>query len=128
MKKRANVLQVERTSARFPKYIRKAVGKIHLCSILDGPQKGFDLGLAVFMNGETRATRWENRKEPEIGMTNDEFRVISSPFTAKEIAAGLGVSYGKVATWRRKVSPVRISVSDAERIRNWIALNNGSTC
>lgn len=63
------------------------------------------------------AARWAKR---EAGMSNDEFREIAAAFTAKELAAGLGVSYGKVLTWRRKVNPIRINAEDAKRIRAWI--------
>ena len=63
------------------------------------------------------AARWAKR---DAGMSNDEFREIAAQFTAKELAAGLGVSYGKVLTWRRKVNPIRINAEDAKRIRAWI--------
>ena len=62
--------------------------------------------------------RWSNREPP--GMTNDEFRLLAARFTAKELAAGLGVSYAKVLTWRRMVNPIRINAEDAKRIRAWV--------
>lgn len=63
--------------------------------------------------------RWSNREKPD--MSNDEFRELVGAFTAKEIAEGVGVSYAKVLTWRRKANPIPIKNADAARIREWVA-------
>jgi hypothetical protein len=62
------------------------------------------------------ATRWERYEQQCSDMTNEEFRKLSSPWEAVELAGLLGISVSRVTAYRRKAQTRRVPNTVAQKL------------